>query len=115
MTIAGVICFHPPWGWLYRMLTRIVAGEGVERTWPIHSPRIVKIKVLRAGKVRRSKLYYLRDRVGKATRIKESIEETVRINREAKEEAKRDALAAAEAKANEPEKKDTGKKKKKKK
>ena len=50
---------------------RIVAGEGVERVFPFHSPRIAKILVKRHGKVRRAKLYYLRDRVGKATRLKE--------------------------------------------
>lgn len=46
-------------------------GVGVERTFPIHSPLIDKIVVIRAGKVRRSKLYYLRDRSGKSARIKE--------------------------------------------
>src|SRR3954454_12013339 len=50
---------------------RIVQGEGVERVFPIHSPRIAKIEVKRTGKVRRAKLYYLRDRVGKATRLRE--------------------------------------------
>jgi len=50
---------------------RIVAGEGVERKFPLHSPRIAKIEVKRAGVARRAKLYYLRDRVGKATRLKE--------------------------------------------
>lgn len=50
---------------------RIVAGEGVERIFPVHSPNIVKMDVKRHGKVRRAKLYYLRDRVGKATRLKE--------------------------------------------
>jgi len=50
---------------------RIVAGEGVERKFPLHSPRIAKIEVTRAGVVRRAKLYYLRDRVGKAVRLKE--------------------------------------------
>jgi large subunit ribosomal protein L19 len=50
---------------------RIVQGEGVERTFPVHSPRIAKIDVKRTGRVRRAKLYYLRDRVGKATRLKE--------------------------------------------
>jgi len=52
---------------------RIVAGEGVERVFPIHSPRIVDVKVRRKGVTRRSKLYFLRDRVGKATRLKERI------------------------------------------
>ena len=50
---------------------RIVAGEGVERVFPIHSPAIADIVVQRAGSVRRAKLYYLRDRVGKATRLRE--------------------------------------------
>ena len=50
---------------------RIVQGEGVERKFPVHSPRIAKIEVKRAGVVRRAKLYYLRDRIGKAVRLKE--------------------------------------------
>jgi len=50
---------------------RIVQGEGVERIFPVHSPIIESIKVTRKGRVRRAKLYYLRDRVGKATRLRE--------------------------------------------
>ncbi len=50
---------------------RIVAGEGVERTFPIHSPKVAEVKVKRHGRVRRAKLYYLRDRIGKATRLRE--------------------------------------------
>jgi large subunit ribosomal protein L19 len=50
---------------------RIVQGEGVERTFPLHSPKIAKVVVKRTGRVRRAKLYYLRDRVGKATRLRE--------------------------------------------
>ena len=50
---------------------RIVAGEGVERKFPLHSPRVAKIEVKRSGVVRRAKLYFLRDRVGKAVRLKE--------------------------------------------
>jgi large subunit ribosomal protein L19 len=50
---------------------RIVAGEGVERTFPVNSPKIAKLEVIRHGKVRRAKLYYLRDRTGKATRLTE--------------------------------------------
>ena len=50
---------------------RIVQGEGVERTFPLHSPKIAKIEVKRTGAVRRAKLYYLRHRVGKATRLRE--------------------------------------------
>ena len=48
-------------------------GIGVERTWPLHSPRIDKIVVVRRGKVRRAKLFYLRDRVGKKAKVKEII------------------------------------------
>jgi large subunit ribosomal protein L19 len=50
---------------------RIVQGEGVERKFPIHSPKIGKVEVKRSGVVRRAKLYYLRDRVGKAVRLRE--------------------------------------------
>lgn len=50
---------------------RIASGVGVERTWPIHSPRIDRIELVRRGIVRRAKLYYLRDRVGKAAKVKE--------------------------------------------
>ena len=50
---------------------RIVAGEGVERKFPLHSPRVEQVVVQRSSIVRRAKLYFLRDRVGKATRLKE--------------------------------------------
>ncbi len=50
---------------------RIVAGEGVERKFPLHSPKIAKIEVKRSGVTRRAKLYYLRDRVGKAVKLRE--------------------------------------------
>ena len=50
---------------------RIVQGEGVERMFPLHSPKIAKVEVKRTGVTRRAKLYYLRDRVGKATRLRE--------------------------------------------
>ena len=50
---------------------RIVAGEGVERKFPIHSPKIAAIEVKRSGVVRRAKLYFLRDRVGKAVRLRQ--------------------------------------------
>ena len=53
---------------------RISYGVGVEKTFPLHSPRVEKVEVIRTGKVRRAKLYYLRDRVGKASKVKEKIE-----------------------------------------
>ncbi|MHC4947564.1 MAG: 50S ribosomal protein L19 [Planctomycetota bacterium] len=56
-----------------RMITvrRIVANEGVERIFPLHSPRIAKLEVVRRGDARRSKLYYLRQRVGKSRRLRD--------------------------------------------
>ena len=48
-------------------------GIGVEKTWPLHSPNVEKVEVLRRGKVRRAKLNYLRDRVGKAAKVKELV------------------------------------------
>ena len=48
-------------------------GGGVEKTWPLHSPHVVKVEVIRQGKVRRAKLNYLRDRVGKAAKVKERV------------------------------------------
>ena len=52
---------------------RVTYGCGVEKTFPVHSPNVVKVDVIRVGKVRRAKLYYLRDRVGKASKVKEKI------------------------------------------
>ena len=52
---------------------RVSYGVGVERVFPIHSPNVDKIELIRTGKVRRSKLYYLRDRVGKAAKVKQQI------------------------------------------
>ncbi len=52
---------------------RVSYGVGVERVFPIHSPNVDKVEVIRRGKVRRSKLYYLRDRVGKAAKVKQQI------------------------------------------
>jgi large subunit ribosomal protein L19 len=90
---------------------RLVGDEGVERAFPLHSPRIVSVKTLRSGKVRRSKLYFLRDRVGKARRLKER-----RISAQQREEAAKaraekaralrdaqDAVAASKAAAGKPE------------
>jgi large subunit ribosomal protein L19 len=53
------------------IVRRIVAGEGVERIFPMNSPKISKLEVVRHGKVRRAKLFFLRDRIGKATRLVE--------------------------------------------
>ena len=53
---------------------RVSYGCGVEKTFPIHSPNVVKVETIRVGKIRRAKLYYLRDRVGKASKVKEKIE-----------------------------------------
>jgi len=52
---------------------RMSYGVGVEKTFPMHSPNVEKFEVVRKGKVRRAKLYYLRDRVGKAAKVKENI------------------------------------------
>ena len=52
---------------------RVAHGCGVERDFPVHSPNIDKVELVRNGRVRRSKLYYLRDRVGKAAKVRESI------------------------------------------
>ena len=48
-------------------------GVGVEKTWPLHSPNVEKVEVVRKGKVRRAKLYYLRDRVGKKAKVRELV------------------------------------------
>ena len=52
---------------------RVSYGVGVERVFPIHSPNVVSVEIIRHGRVRRSKLYYLRERVGKASKVKEQI------------------------------------------
>ena len=52
---------------------RISYGVGVEKIFPVHSPNVVKVELVRKGKVRRAKLYYLRDRVGKSAKIKEAL------------------------------------------
>lgn len=76
---------------------RIVQGEGVERIFPIHSPRIAKIVVKKAGLVRRAKLFYLRDRVGKATKIKEDLKRQGSLDAAIANAAVEAAKAAAEA------------------
>ncbi len=52
---------------------RVAYGVGVERVFPLHSPNVAKVEVVRNGKVRRAKLYYLRDKIGKAAKLKEQI------------------------------------------
>ena len=83
------------------MVRRIVQGEGVERKFPVHSPRIADVVVKRSGKVRRAKLYYLRDRSGKAVRLKERYPSGQANSAEAKaaKAAKRAARAERKAKA----------------
>jgi large subunit ribosomal protein L19 len=68
-------------------------GVGVERVFPLHSPRVTRVEVVRPGKVRRAKLYYIRDKIGKGAKIKELI-----ISQKAKNQAK----ARAEEKAGAP-------------
>ncbi len=64
------------------VVRRIVQGEGVERTFPLHSPRVKDLVITRRGETRRAKLYFLRDRVGKQTRLKELLGEKARKERE---------------------------------
>ncbi len=71
---------------------RLVGDEGVERAFPLHSPRIAAIKTVRSGKVRRCKLYFLRDRVGKARRLRER-----RITAQQREEAAKARAERAKA------------------
>lgn len=74
---------------------RIVAGEGVERTFPIHSPKIAKVEVKRHGKVRRAKLFFLRDRVGKATKLVERVDVAEREASNVAKKARKGAKAEA--------------------
>jgi large subunit ribosomal protein L19 len=80
---------------------RIVADQGVERTFPIHSPKVVSIKTKRSGKVRRCKLYYLRQRVGKSRKLRERRISAVqrRAAEEARAEKQRKLAEAEEAAA----------------
>jgi len=73
---------------------RIVAGEGVERKFLIHSPKIARIEVKRSGVSRRAKLYYLRDRSGKSTRLREKRDDTAAATAAAKPAAKAKKAAA---------------------
>lgn len=90
---------------------RVTHGVGVERTFPLYSPLIERVQVVRVGRVRRAKLYYLRERIGKKARVKagsrQRFEELMaaqeRAQREAREAAKAQAAAAEEAEAEEEE------------
>lgn len=75
---------------------RIVNNEGVERVFPLHSPKVADVEVIRRGKTRRAKLYFLRDRVGKSTRLKE-VRELSKKERAAAEVATAKAAAQAAA------------------
>ena len=77
---------------------RIVASEGVERTFPIHSRVVRDVQVTRKGKVRRARLFYLRDRVGKATRVKERRDDHTRPPKKSRK-AREAARAAASERA----------------
>ena len=73
-TFTGVVIAQKGGGLSEKItLRKVVSGEGVEKVIPIHSPSVQKITVERYGRVRRAKLYYLRDRTGKAARIQEKI------------------------------------------
>ena len=114
---------------------KISFGEGVERTFALYSPIVDSIKVVRSGKVRRAKLYYLRDRTGKSARITEKIKKKIGIDldtkpegvteenlapivkekseaKELKENAPKEGTVKSEVKKEEPKKKDTTEEKK---
>ena len=97
------VCIARNGGGLHQAFTvrKISYGEGVERVFPLYSPIIESIKVVRRGKVRRAKLYYLRDRRGKSARIAEKTESVAEkaVRLEAKAAAKQAKAAAAAAKA----------------
>jgi large subunit ribosomal protein L19 len=78
---------------------RIVQGEGVERIFPLHNPRVKEVEIVRRGDVRRAKLFYLRDRVGKKTRVKELLGDKARRDqdRDASLQAAQAAAAAERA------------------
>ena len=77
------------------VVRRIVQGEGGERKFPVHSPKIAKIDVKRSGVSRRAKLYYLRDRSGKSTRLREKREEVAVASEPAAKTPKKKAAAKA--------------------
>ena len=74
---------------------KISFGEGVERTFALNSPNVDSIKVIRSGKVRRAKLYYLRDRKGKSARIAEKIKKKIGVDISAKSEESKDKVVEA--------------------
>ena len=89
---------------------KISFGEGVERTFALYSPAVDTIKIIRSGKVRRAKLYYLRDRTGKSARISEKIKKKIGIDLETKVQEVTDEKVAApvtEQVKNEVKKEDT--------
>ena len=95
---------------------KISFGEGVERTFPLYSPIVGSIKVIRSGKVRRAKLYYLRDRKGKSARIAEKLRKNIGVDVEVKSsvpgDIKQDTSVAEEEEASKVEaKKEESKKK----
>lgn len=71
----------------YFTVRRIVAGEGVERVFPVHSPKIAHVKVTGSARVRRAKLYFLRDRAGKSVRLRERFGRDLRTGPDAAAEA----------------------------
>jgi len=78
---------------------RIVQGEGVERIFPLHSPRVKEVEIARRGDVRRAKLYYLRDRIGKKTRVRELLGEKARREKDRDAGLAADQAAAAAERA----------------
>jgi len=76
------------------IVRRIVQGEGVERVFPLHSPRVKDVTITRRGKVRQARLYYLRDRVGKKTRVAELLGEKARRERQKLKSSKAAAAAS---------------------
>ena len=82
---------------------KISFGEGVERTFALYSPNLSSIKVVRSGKVRRAKLYYLRDRKGKSARIAEKIKKKIGIDVSIKNETQQDLAQTESSKKSEVE------------
>ena len=76
---------------------RIVQGEGVERIFPLHNPRVQDVRIQRRGDVRRAKLYFLRERVGKQTRVRELLGDKVRRDQQVEARARAEAAESAAA------------------